>query len=550
MALQTINIGASANDGTVDPLRTVMDKINDNFGVAGTGVFNVMHPDYGAVGNGVANDTTAINNASAAASAAGGGVVRFPYTPDSYNFTFTLPDAGVIWKMDGAGNLIDRTKVGGASGLKAQSAELHHFAGDNAPSYRVTGKLVRGISEGSGDNLYADSLRSFWLEKKNYITTQEPGELVCLEIFTRQGGPTTGGDAGKSSTGGFTVDVLNVDGAGFAATSEQVTRIAEAGTGTILRSVDTQFNVLNSRDDIYCGVVYISQVGTQDTAIQIQNEVGSSWGDALRNAVDGFINFKIGTDGKVTTKTDSSGNTEINFKNTSGVLDFKNAGGTNLFSIGQSLVGIGISGSSANGQLHILRTSSGATTSGLTVGNAATAANTGARLAFNLSTTASVETVYVEGLRTNSPIAAAGRLRLVTNDGSTTHVVAADERGCLALEKTNTAAGTTGNQTISKASGRVNIAAAGTSVTVTNSCVTAASNVVAWLLTADATATSCSVQAGSGSFVITLNAAATAEVALAFILRCGKVILAFGPCANVRQANAATALVPPLGAAR
>jgi hypothetical protein len=34
------------------------------------------------------------------------------------------------------------------------------------------------------------------------------------------------------------------------------------------------------------------------------------------------------------------------------------------------------------------------------------------------------------------------------------------------------------------------------------------------------------------------------------VLRCGKVILAFGPCANVRQANAATALVPPLGAAR
>ena len=31
MALQSINIGSSANDGTGDPLRTAFDKINDNF---------------------------------------------------------------------------------------------------------------------------------------------------------------------------------------------------------------------------------------------------------------------------------------------------------------------------------------------------------------------------------------------------------------------------------------------------------------------------------------------------------------------------------------
>lgn len=31
MAIQNINIGSSANDGTGDPIRTAMDKINDNF---------------------------------------------------------------------------------------------------------------------------------------------------------------------------------------------------------------------------------------------------------------------------------------------------------------------------------------------------------------------------------------------------------------------------------------------------------------------------------------------------------------------------------------
>src|SRR5262249_15516032 len=78
MALQEINIGASPNDGSGDPLRTAMTKVNENFGAAGSGVYDVTHPDYGAVGNGVANDTTAINAASAAA--AGGGIVRFPFT--------------------------------------------------------------------------------------------------------------------------------------------------------------------------------------------------------------------------------------------------------------------------------------------------------------------------------------------------------------------------------------------------------------------------------------------------------------------------------------
>jgi len=31
MAKQAIGIGSSANDGTGDPLRTAMDKTNDNF---------------------------------------------------------------------------------------------------------------------------------------------------------------------------------------------------------------------------------------------------------------------------------------------------------------------------------------------------------------------------------------------------------------------------------------------------------------------------------------------------------------------------------------
>ena len=89
--------------------------------------------------------------------------------------------------------------------------------------------------------------------------------------------------------------------------------------------------------------------------------------------------------------------------------------------------------------------------------------------------------------------------------------------GSIILPSTITAVGTTGNQTINKPAGRVNIAASGTTVTVTNSLVSANSIVLVVVATADATATVKSVVPGAGSFVIT-SAAVTAETAFSFLV--------------------------------
>jgi len=91
-------------------------------------------------------------------------------------------------------------------------------------------------------------------------------------------------------------------------------------------------------------------------------------------------------------------------------------------------------------------------------------------------------------------------------------------QGALNFNPTNTASGTTGNQTINKASGTVNIAAAGTTVTVTNSLVSATSIVFAVIRTNDATATIKNVVPAAGSFVINLGAAATAETSIGFFV--------------------------------
>jgi hypothetical protein len=60
----------------------------------------------------------------------------------------------------------------------------------------------------------------------------------------------------------------------------------------------------------------------------------------------------------------------------------------------------------------------------------------------------------------------------------------------------------------------VNIAAAGTTVTVTNSLVTANSTVIAVAATNDATGYVKNVVPAAGSFVVNLVAAATAETAI------------------------------------
>lgn len=90
--------------------------------------------------------------------------------------------------------------------------------------------------------------------------------------------------------------------------------------------------------------------------------------------------------------------------------------------------------------------------------------------------------------------------------------------GSIHVPGTITAGGTTGAQTINKTSGTVNFAALASSLVVTDSFVSATSIVLAVVRTADSTATIKNVVPGSGSFTITLGAAATAETSVGFLV--------------------------------
>lgn len=104
-------------------------------------------------------------------------------------------------------------------------------------------------------------------------------------------------------------------------------------------------------------------------------------------------------------------------------------------------------------------------------------------------------------------------------DDNGTAVFTIDDGGNVKYLRTVTAGGTTGNQTIDKPVGTVNFAAGASVITVTNALVVSTSIVFGVIRTADATATFIkSIVSGAGSFVITLNANATAETSVGFMV--------------------------------
>lgn len=90
--------------------------------------------------------------------------------------------------------------------------------------------------------------------------------------------------------------------------------------------------------------------------------------------------------------------------------------------------------------------------------------------------------------------------------------------GPIELDRTLTPATETGNKTINKIAGSVRMAAAASSVVVTNSFVDEDSIILCVIRTNDTTAILKNVVAANGSFTIRTTAAVTAETEIAFLV--------------------------------
>lgn len=122
----------------------------------------------------------------------------------------------------------------------------------------------------------------------------------------------------------------------------------------------------------------------------------------------------------------------------------------------------------------------------------------------------------------NTTPTSVGQIFIDTSTGtvyfSTGTSSSADWTELLPGNSTVTPAGTTGARTINKPAGSVNFAAAASSLVVTNSRVTTSSIILITVATADATMTSATAVAGSGSFTIRPDNNPTAETRVNFLV--------------------------------
>lgn len=122
--------------------------------------------------------------------------------------------------------------------------------------------------------------------------------------------------------------------------------------------------------------------------------------------------------------------------------------------------------------------------------------------------------LYIDNSNTATPLIFGNfATNALTTNGS--HRITGD----VAMSKTITPAGTTGNIIANTTIGNANLAAAATSLTVTNSLVSATSLIFLTPQTADGTCIAFAITGkGAGSFTITANAACTAETSIAFMV--------------------------------
>jgi len=255
---------------------------------------SVSVKDFGAVGDGTTNDAAAITAADLAVSNSGGGTLAFPN--GTYQYSFSAPSYGVLYKFDGPN--VNGLKLGIGSTWSAANASLVYLSGSHA-SVQKAHNIVKTVAEGSGVNgpASADFGLVVDIEKRNLSSaTAEIGEIDGVYIRVRNGTNTTDATP-RSDCAGILSNIQAMDDTGFSAFAEAQSDILSRSTGLATKTTSIQLLPMNGLVDAEVaekfshGIVLTSKVGTNDSAILVQNESTSTWTNVLEIQTTGGTNL-------------------------------------------------------------------------------------------------------------------------------------------------------------------------------------------------------------------------------------------------------------------
>lgn len=275
-------------DDNFREVQSLMDKVS------------VSVTDYGAVGDGVTDDTAAVNTASNAVGSNGYGEVLFP--SGLYNFTFTQPPYNITWNF--LGTDIGRDDLGGENAdVRFLRPKLTYVDGPHeTQQYQVEHNRVIAKGSNAIGAQYADYAMGITIEKENWSESSGnpvAGEINAITIFTRNGclddDPVKTGGAAVLANIGQTAD------SGYTQFLESLNSVYTKGTLAVEKQTNLQLQGIDEKTSDSWGVILNSVVGTQTSAIRVSNGTteGSAWGYILQNYKSSVLNFWINDEGKI-----------------------------------------------------------------------------------------------------------------------------------------------------------------------------------------------------------------------------------------------------------
>jgi hypothetical protein len=505
-ATGAVNLGA--NNLTVDTNVFFVDATNNRVGL----------------GTASPNNTLTVSNNGTSYSTAGF-ITQFYQGTTNTDVKIMMADASNFISITYGGTAVSNTQWAGFT-MGSGNAPFRVWGSDNIGIGYTNGNLVTNKFQVSG-NSRIDGLLRFFTDTSAAVALKRSGTALQIRLADDSGyAPLESASVSINTTvANYKLNIYDsANGArmGFYNASTGTTTSdgmfvglddGLSGSWWNFENGYIRYGTNNTERMRITGAGLVAIGNTAPSAILHANSSGGAT-DLFRVDLAGVRRFRITSGGTVTLISNNTGfyegaSTGFDFSNTSAPAATQSA--YNFYGR-QSTNSTGESTHFDMGGKNIAATTGFARASG-------TGTWIGARLDYTINNTGTysgtVTGFYLNATETSITGTTHNLLNLLIGGSSRFRV---DNSGKITFDSTITAGGTTGNQTINKPSGTVNIAAAGTDVTVTNNLVTTSSIVMAVVRTNDTTAYIKNVVPSAGSFVIKLGAAATAEVSIGFIV--------------------------------